>query len=96
MAETDQFPDRGDKQVAGLLYSPDHDPDGNGLALSGGGYKAAANHPGGPARLNEHGWLKRIDQACARIADHGCSLRVSAMRSCLPSGPAPAPSNLPY
>ena len=49
-----------DGGLARFFDSPDFDPAGVGLALSGGGYKAAAFHLGALIRLNELGWLKRL------------------------------------
>lgn len=43
-----------------LFNSPKYEPDGMGLALSGGGYKAAAYHLGSLIRLNELGLLSKI------------------------------------
>jgi len=51
-----------DRGVEGLFNSPKYDKDGVGLALSGGGYKAAAYHLGGLIRLNELGWLPKIER----------------------------------
>jgi NTE family protein len=51
-----------DQNLAGLFNSPDYSPDGVGLAVSGGGYKAAAFHLGGFIRLNELGYLSKIDR----------------------------------
>lgn len=45
-----------------LFDSPDYDPEGIGLALSGGGYKAAAYHLGALIRLNELGWLRKVSR----------------------------------
>jgi NTE family protein len=63
MPTTDaQFLTDEDSGLGPRFASPKYDPDGVGLALSGGGYKAAAYHLGGLIRLNEMGWLKRIDR----------------------------------
>ena len=51
-----------DHDIEGLFNSPKYQKDGVGLALSGGGYKAAAYHLGGLIRLNELGWLNRINR----------------------------------
>jgi NTE family protein len=51
-----------DQNLEGLFNGPKYDPDGIGLALSGGGYKAAAYHLGGLIRLNELGLLPKIDR----------------------------------
>ena len=49
-----------DDVVANLFNSKDYDDNAIGLALSGGGYKAAAYHLGALIRLNELGYLKKI------------------------------------
>src|SRR5688572_8897831 len=55
-----------------------------GLALSGGGYRAMLFHAGALLRLNELGWLRRIDRissvsggsiAAARLAAHWGDLK---------------------
>ncbi len=57
----DQFDNiRGEGPVSGLFNSPDYEPDGLALALSGGGYKAAAFHLGALIRLEELGLLARL------------------------------------
>ncbi|NLS26416.1 hypothetical protein S2M10_13990 [Sphingomonas sp. S2M10] len=58
----DQFAGTEDGDVDQLFNSPDYDADGVGLALSGGGYKAAAYHVGALVRLNELGWLPRLSR----------------------------------
>lgn len=64
MADTEQqFNVQDDEAGTGDFFdSSDYDPEGVGLCLSGGGYKAAAYHLGALIRLNELGWLKRIDR----------------------------------
>lgn len=62
MAQTDQFADTDDEHLLGLFNSPSYEADGVGLALSGGGYKAAAYHLGGLIRLNELGWLPKLSR----------------------------------
>ncbi len=37
-------------------------PEGKGLALSGGGYRASLFHLGALWRLNEFGWLRKLDE----------------------------------
>jgi NTE family protein len=58
----DQFASAEDGDVDQLFNSPDYDADGIGLALSGGGYKAAAYHVGALVRLNELGYLPRLSR----------------------------------
>lgn len=57
-----QFNVQDDVGLVGLFNSPKYDPDGIGLALSGGGYKAAAYHLGALIRLNELGYLRRTSR----------------------------------
>lgn len=58
----DQFATAEDGDVRDLFNSPEYEPDGIGLALSGGGYKAAAYHVGALIRLNELGYLPRLSR----------------------------------
>lgn len=62
MAEISQFPEPHGERLVGFFNSTDYEADGVGLALSGGGYKAAAYHLGALIRLNELGWLKRLSR----------------------------------
>jgi len=62
VSEVDQFNDARGEPLDGLFNSVSYDLDGIGLALSGGGYKAAAYHLGALIRLNELGVLKRISR----------------------------------
>ncbi len=57
-----QFNVQDDMGLVGLFNSPKYDPEGVGLALSGGGYKAAAYHLGALIRLNELGYLRRLSR----------------------------------
>jgi len=57
-----QFLTPEDGDLDGGFNSPAYDKTGVGLALSGGGYKAAAYHLGALIRLNELGWLKRVNR----------------------------------
>lgn len=58
----DQFANADDGVLDDLFNSPKYDADGIGLALSGGGYKAAAYHLGALIRLNELGFLPRLSR----------------------------------
>ena len=64
MADAEQqFNVQDDQAGTGDFFdSSAYEADGVGLCLSGGGYKAAAYHLGALIRLNELGWLKRIDR----------------------------------
>ncbi|MGY2733945.1 patatin-like phospholipase family protein [Sphingomonas sp. UYP23] len=62
MTEIEQFSEPDGEPLLGLFNSTSYDPDGVGLALSGGGYKAAAFHLGALIRLNELGWLPRLSR----------------------------------
>ena len=62
MAQVSQFPELHAERLVGLFNSPDYEADGVGLALSGGGYKAAAYHLGALVRLNELGWLRKLSR----------------------------------
>lgn len=64
MPDTDkQFANNGeDNELVGLFNSPKYEKDGVGLALSGGGYKAAAYHLGALIRLHELGLLPKINR----------------------------------
>ena len=57
-----QFNVQDDVGLVGLFNSPKYDQNGVGLALSGGGYKAAAYHTGALIRLNELGYLRRLNR----------------------------------
>jgi NTE family protein len=57
-----QFTTSEEGPLDGLFNSPKFQAEGIGLALSGGGYKAAAYHLGALIRLNEVGLLSRIDR----------------------------------
>ena len=65
MAETVQLPEPDGEHLAGLFNSSRYEPGGVGLALSGGGYKAAAYHLGALIRLNELGWLPRLSRVAS-------------------------------
>lgn len=52
--------DHEDHNLAELFNGANYDEGGIGLALSGGGYKAAAYHLGALIRLNETGLLKEV------------------------------------
>ena len=65
MAGIEQFLEPDGEHLSGLFNSPSYDPDGVGLALSGGGYKAAAYHLGALIRLNELGWLPRLSRVAS-------------------------------
>ncbi|MDF0490016.1 patatin-like phospholipase family protein [Sphingomonas sp. H39-1-10] len=62
MAEIEQFSEPDGEHLLGLFDSVSYDADGVGLALSGGGYKAAAYHLGALIRLNELGWLPKLSR----------------------------------
>lgn len=62
MGVGEQFNDGDAESLSGLFNSPKYEAEGVGLALSGGGYKAAAYHLGGLIRLNELGWLGKISR----------------------------------
>lgn len=51
-----------DGALSELFNSAEYEPDGVGLALSGGGYKAAAYHLGALIRLEEVGALPKINR----------------------------------
>jgi len=57
-----QFVEPEGNNIAGLFNSTNYDPNGIGLALSGGGYKAAAYHLGALIRLNQLGWLPKLSR----------------------------------
>ncbi|MBX3485156.1 patatin-like phospholipase family protein [Phenylobacterium sp.] len=57
-----QFAVQDDEGTVGLFDSPGFEKDATGLALSGGGYKAAAFHIGALIRLNELGVLRNISR----------------------------------
>lgn len=56
----DQFATQHDHNIAEAFNSPQFDKTGAALALSGGGYKAAAYHLGALLRLNQIGWLPKL------------------------------------
>lgn len=59
---SDEFRTQDDEGLVEIFNSPSYDEHGIGLALSGGGYKAAAYHLGGLIRLNEVELLRKIDR----------------------------------
>jgi len=65
MASADQFGTGDDEPLEELFDSPKFQRDKIGLALSGGGYKAAAYHSGAFLRLNELGLLGRISRVAS-------------------------------